>query len=267
MIAQDARPDDRRLSGPRVLVTRAAGQSDELASALRDAGLDPVTVPAIAVEIDPSRGDLDRAAAQLHSYCWVVITSANGARAILKAAERVLTELGAPGWAAIGPATRTVLEREGIEVQFQPGKSAGVMLAAELPVRAGDRILLLRGDLADRGLAETLRSRGVEVDDVIAYRTLEAPESSRPLLRRAVEDGPLDAVVFTSGSTVRGLLALGHAEGLALTAIPAVCIGPGTKQEATRGGFHVIAVSASPRAIDVAAAVAAARIRQPGETA
>jgi porphobilinogen deaminase len=36
----------------RVLVTRAAEQADELVSALRDAGLDPVPVPTIAVELN-----------------------------------------------------------------------------------------------------------------------------------------------------------------------------------------------------------------------
>ena len=83
-----------------------------------------------------------------------MITSANGARAILNAAERILTELGAPSWAAIGPATRRVLEHEGIEVAFQPSTSSGIAMAVELPVVAGDRILVVRGDLADEELAD-----------------------------------------------------------------------------------------------------------------
>jgi hydroxymethylbilane synthase len=259
-------PETSRSAGRRILVTRAAEQADELVSALRDAGLDPIPVPTIAVEFDPPRGDLDTAAGLLHTYAWVVITSANGARAILKATERILTELGAPSWAAIGPATRRVLEHEGIEVALQPSQSSGIAMAIELPVVAGDRVLVVRGDLADEELAVALRARGAEVDDIVAYRTREAPVGSRPLLRRALADGPIDAVLFTSGSTVRGLVALARAESLDIAAIPSVCIGPETAADARRAGFSVLAVSVRPEAAALATTTAAALPAQPKET-
>jgi len=261
-----AGPEGRRSSTPRVLVTRAVDQAVELASGLRGAGLDPIPVPAIAVEFDPPRGDLDAAAGLLHTYRWVVITSANGARAILRAAERILTELGAPSWAAIGPATRHALEDQGIEVQFQPGLSSGIAMAAELPVVAGDRILVVRGDLADEELAVALRARGAEVDDVIAYRTREAPESSRGLLRAATADGPIAAAVFTSGSTVRGLLSLGEADSIDVRSFPAVCIGPETADDARAAGFRILAVAPTPDSAALAEATATALARQPEET-
>ena len=242
----------------RVLVTRAPEQAGELGSALHDAGLDPVMVPTIEVEIDPPRGDLDVAAGLLQTYAWVVITSANGARAILTAATRILTELGIPSWAAIGPATCGVLEHEGIEVRFQPSQSTAAAMAAELPIERGDRVLVVRGDLAGDGLAVALQARGVEVDDVIAYRTREAPGGSRVLLRRAVSDGPLDAVVFTSGSTVRGLVALGRDESIDVLSLSCVCIGPETADEARAAGFRILAVAATPGSAALAAATARA---------
>jgi hydroxymethylbilane synthase len=255
-----------RSTARRVLVTRAVGQGGELVAALHDADLGPIPVPAISIEFDPPRGDLDAAAGLLHTYRWVVITSANGARAILKAAERIRTELGAPSWAAIGPATRRVLEHEGIEVELQPSQSRVIALAVELPVVAGDRILVVRGDLADEELAVALRARGAEVDDVIAYRTREAPESSRGLLRAATADGPIAAVVFTSGSTVRGLLSLGQAESIDVRSFPAVCIGPETTDEARAAGFRILAVASAPDSAAVAAATATALARQLEET-
>jgi uroporphyrinogen-III synthase len=251
----------------RVLVTRAADQAAELVSALRDAGLDPIEVPAIAIEFAPPRGDLDAAAGLLHTYRWVVITSANGARAILKAAERILTELGAPSWAAIGSATRRVLEHEGIEVEFQPTQSSGIAMAVELPVKAGDGILVVRGDLADEELAVSLRARGAEVDDVIAYRTREAPERSRLLLRAAAADGAIAAAVFTSGSTVRGLVSLGRVESIDVLSMPAVCIGPETADEARAAGFQILAISPAPDAQALAAATARALALAPQEIA
>jgi hydroxymethylbilane synthase len=255
-----------RSSARRVLVTRAVDQTAELMSALRTAGVDPIPVPAIAIEYEPPRGDLDAAAGLLHTYRWVVITSANGARAILKAAERVATELGAPSWAAIGPVTRRVLERDGIEVELQPNESSGIAMAVELPVVAGDRILIVRGDRADEELGVALRARGAEVDEVIAYRTREAPDSSRGLLRRAIEEGPIDAALLTSGSTVRGLVSLGQAESIDVRSFPAVCIGPETADEARRAGFRVLAVSPTPDSAALAAATASALARHPKET-
>jgi uroporphyrinogen-III synthase len=264
--ANTAEPRGGRSSAPRLLVTRAADQAAELVSALRDAGLDPIPVPAIAIEFEPPRGDLDTAAGLLHTYRWVVITSTNGARAILQAAERILTELGAPSWAAIGPATRRALEHEGIEIELQPSQSSGIAMAVELPVAAGDRILVIRGDLADEELALALRARGAEVDDVIAYRTREAPESSRALLRSATADGPIAAVAFTSGSTVRGLMSLAKAESIDVRSFPAVCIGPETADQARAAGFRILAVSPTPDSAALAAATATALARKPEET-
>jgi hydroxymethylbilane synthase len=261
-------PAGRRTSGPvgrRVLVTRAIQQADQLLSALRDVGLDPIPVPTIAVEFAPPHGDLDAAVGLLQAYDWVVITSANGARAILKAAERILTELGALSWAALGQVTRRVLERGGVDVQFQPSQGSAGAMAAELPFRPGDRILLIRGDLADEELAVALYARGAEVDDVVAYRTREAPESSRVLLRRALSDGPIAAVAFTSGSTVRGLVALGRDESIDVTSMPCVCIGPTTAEEAEAAGFRILAISATPNSAALAAATARALAHQPQE--
>jgi len=249
---------------PRVLVTRAAEQAGELSTELRKLGLDPVPVPSIAVEFEPQRSDLDAAAGLLHTYAWVVITSANGARAILSAAERVFAPLAAPRWAAIGPATRETLEREGIEIDFEPGRSTAISLAAELPLKDRDIVLVVRGDLGGDDLAVALRARGAEVDDVIAYRTGEAPEGSRSLLRLSM-DQPIAAVVFTSGSTVRGLVGLGRAESIDVVSIPAVCIGPETAADARAAGFRVLAVSPLPTATALASTTARALAALPVE--
>jgi hydroxymethylbilane synthase len=250
----------------RVIVTRATEQAGELVSELRGAGLDPIAVPTIAVEFEPPGGALDAAAKELHTYAWVVITSANGAGAIVQAARRVSSELGAPSWAAIGPATRRVLEHAGIEVDLLPSQSSGSAMAVELPVVSGGRVLVVRGDLAGDELAVALRARGAEVDDVVAYRTREAPESSGPLLRQALVDGPIAAVVLTSGSTVRGLGALGQAESIDIHSFPCVCIGPETADEARAAGFRILAVSPSPDSAALAAATARALAIQPQET-
>lgn len=262
-LVADVEPETPRSTARRVLVTRAAEQADELVSTLRHEGLDPVPVPTIAVESDPPGGELDAAAHHLDTYAWVVITSTNGARAILEAAERLFAALETPRWAAIGPATRAVLEHGGIKVDVQPNQANSSAMAVELPVVRGERVLVIRGDLADRELAVALRARGAEVDDVVAYRTREAPASSGPLLRRALSDGPIDAIVFTSGSSVRGLVALARAASVDMSSIPSVCIGPKTAVDARAAGFSVLAVSAIPEAAALAVTTARALAAQP----
>jgi hydroxymethylbilane synthase len=247
----------RRATRPRVIVTRAREQAGELAHELEDAGLEPILVPTIAVEVEAPGGELDRCAGRLDTYGWVVVTSANGARAIL-AAVHASTSPEAPRWAAIGPATARVLQSLGVDIAFQPHLASASSLAAELPIRPGDRVLVVRGDLADDELATTLRTRGAEVDDIIAYRTHEAPDESRILLRRALTDCPIAAVVFTSGSTVRGLMSLAGAASVDVTSIPAVCIGPEAADQARVAGFRLIVVSPSPDAAGLAAASARA---------
>jgi uroporphyrinogen-III synthase len=124
---------------------------------------------------------------------------------------------------------------------------------------------VIRGDLAGDALATSLRRRSARVDDVVAYRTLEAPTSSLPILRGAVDGGPIAAVVFTSGSTVRGLVSLAGRLSIDLRQVPAVCIGRATAEAATAAGFRVAAVAETPDPVALAAAAAAAVARQPVE--
>jgi hydroxymethylbilane synthase len=263
----DVEPRGGKSIAGRVLITRAADQADELVSALREVGLDPVLVPTIEIRVDPPGGELDAATARLGTYRWVVITSANGARAIIGASRRTGAQLVTPSWAVIGPATQRILEQEGIDVAFRPSQSSGLAMAAELPVVAGDRILVVRGEVADYQLGATLRGRGAVVEDVVAYRTSEAPERSRELLRAAAADGPIAAVIFTSGSTVRGLLALGRDESTDVLSLRAVCIGPETADEARAAGFQVLAVSPIPDSPSLTATTVRALSLTPQEIA
>lgn len=250
---------------PRILVTRAAGQALELTAALRASGLEPVSIPAIAVElVDPGAG-LTAALDRIDGDAWVVVSSANGARAIAAAAGDAGSALERVRWAAVGRATRDQLETGGRHVSFEPSRSDGATLAAELPIGPRDRVLVVRGDLADGELVAGLRRRGATVDDVVAYRTHEAPGASRAPLRSAMEAGPFAAAVLTSGSTARGLAALARAEGLDATSIPAVCIGPETAMAARAAGFTVIAVSSEPDATALAGTTARAVLAHPVE--
>ncbi len=236
----------------RVIVTRAADQADELLAELAAVGLEGVLVPAIAIEPVAPGGELDRAARGLGDYAWVVLTSANGAGAVVRAAERVSSPLDHPRWAALGRATANALRSAGVTVDLEPTEASGRGIAVELPVTAGERVLIVRGDLAGTDLAARLRARGAIVDDVIGYSTAEAPVASRLLLRQAFDGGPIEAIAFTSGSTVRGLIALAGAEAIPITTVPAICAGPATAAAARSAGFVVLAESPRPESPELA---------------
>lgn len=233
-----ARPAAPRAGAARVLVTRTNAQAGPLSELLRGRGLDVTAVPTIQVEPVAAGGPLDDAVRDLAGYDWVVITSPNGADALLDAIGRLGVDPGAPRWAAVGPVTAEALARRGVGADHVPNRSDALGIAADLPVRPDDRILLPRADLADPALPERLRARGARVDDVVAYRTLEGPAASRQPLLEAFAAGPFDAIVFTSGSTVRGLFALLSPveRRLALRAT-AWCIGPATAAVAAAHGF------------------------------
>jgi hydroxymethylbilane synthase len=244
---------------PAVILTRPRDQAAPTALGLVDRGLAPLLVPAIEIhESDPR--ELDRAARDITDRDWVVFTSANAVRMLSAAAARVGRDLAASGarFASVGPATEAALRAVGVIPAHRPSLATSASLAESLPIRARQRILLPRGDLADEVLPTRLRERGAVVDEVVAYRTHEGPDGSVPSLLAALEHGPV-AVVVTSGSTVRGLVTLARRAGMAaaIAELSAVAIGNETAREAQRFGLAVVATATDPSPAAVADTVAA----------
>lgn len=223
----------------RILVTRPEHQARDLERLLEDRGLTPIAIPVIAI-LPGSPTDLDAMLARLRHASWLVVTSANGAEALgnrLEANGRLLPD--GVRVAAVGPATADALARRGIAVDHVPAIYRTTAIADGLGDVRGERVVLARADVATRDLPEALRRRGAAVEEVTAYRVVEAPPESRDALRAALRLG-LHGVAFTSSSTVRG--ALGLASDLdrgRLRALPAFCIGPPTAETARRHGFDV----------------------------
>ena len=223
---------------PRVLTLRPDVQAGASLDALEAAGVDAANVPAIEIVPTPAGTLLDLALSQAQAGQRVVVTSANGADAVVAALGRLDLPAGRFAWAAVGEASRAVLAAAGADDAFVPTDPDGASLAAELPVQPGQPVLLARAELADPALPETLRERGATVTEVVAYRTVEGPTASIVRLAEALDDGPVDALVVTSGSVARGLLALAADDEVRarLRATPVVAIGVRPRpRHATRG--------------------------------
>lgn len=228
------------LQGKRVLITRPEGQAEGFAQKLKALGAEPVVLPAIELLPPEDWTPVDRALSALAegSYDWVVFTSANGVRFALARLREVGLEMGIFGrtkLAAIGPATAQALRREGLEVAFMPQQFIAEAIAEGLDAQ-GQRVLLLRADIARGELHELLRAQGAHVEEVAVYRTRPA-RLALELLREVLQR--VDVVTFTSSSTVHALMdALRDSREL-LNGTIVACIGPITARAARRRGLPV----------------------------
>jgi uroporphyrinogen III methyltransferase/synthase len=249
----------RPLFGRRVVVTRPRAQAGGLADFLEEQGAEVIPFPTIAIAPPLEPDALARAVDAAAEYDWIVFTSANGVRAFFDrfgAGERDLRELARVRLAVIGPETANELRRRLLRPAVQPAdyRAEGLLAAFAAEELRGARILLPRAAGARTILPETLRARGAQVDEVIAYRAVPPADADVDGLRTALEGGRLDALTFTSSSTVRNFGALlGEAElkRLVRDGRPVVaCIGPVTAATARECGLPVTVV---PRTYTAAA--------------
>lgn len=254
------------MSAPRVILTRPEGENAGLAARLREIGLEGIEVPAIAIEPPLSYEELDRAVAELDTFDWVVVTSRHAVAALFHRRSVVSPAGPMPRrLAAIGPGTAEALTARGVTPVWIPSRYLSEAIADELPATSVQRVLRVRAESASEVPARELRSRGVEVVEAVAYRTVEAPAASRERLRRAVRDGA-EAAIFTSASTVRGLLRLAEETGTAeaVRALTLVAIGPVTARALEQAGLRAALIAAEHTIDGIVAALAERRNARAG---
>jgi uroporphyrinogen-III synthase len=224
-------PAGRRvLEGKRVLVTRAAHQAGKLSDGLRAVGAEAVEVPVLEIEPPQNLEPLDKALDEIHSYDWLVLTSANTVRALVERAGMLmlpLTSVARLNVAAVGEATAETARNAGFTVALVPETYVAEALVDCLAGQvAGKRILLARAEVARDVIPDALRAAGAEVDVLDAYRNV-VPEAAAQALRAALAKG-IDAATFTSSSSVTHLAEAARKAWIAFpfAGVAAVSIGP-----------------------------------------
>ncbi len=236
------------LAGRSVIVTRTREQAAALVEPLEELGADVLALPVIAIVEPEDWGQVDIAIAHLSDYDWVVLTSSNGVdRFLTRVREHGLDpaeRLASSGVnvAAVGSATASRLQSAGVTVDLVPRdfRAEGLIEAfRDADVCHGRRVLIPRALEAREILPETLRELGCEVDVVPVYRTVPA-EPDLDVLDR-IRKGSVDAVTFTSGSTVRNFIALldkvGLDAGAHMKRLVVASIGPVTTEALRKRGF------------------------------
>ncbi len=235
----------RPLHGRRVLVTRPRPQAGRLAGRLEAYGAEVVALPTIRIEPPDDWTPLDEAIRMLAGFRWVIFTSVNGVAAFRERLEHAgldARSLAGRRVAAIGPETAEALRGAGIQPDRVPAeyRAEGLLDTLESELGTGDAVLLVRAAEAREVLPEELAARGIRVTVAPAYRTVlmkEGADHARALLKAR----RIDAVTFTSSSTVRGFVALlGPADARRLLqGVVVAAIGPITAETASEHGLEV----------------------------
>jgi uroporphyrinogen III methyltransferase/synthase len=200
------------LAGKRIAITRAARQSAELLEKFEKLGALPTLLPLVSFAAPEDFAPMDAALDQLEQFDWIIFTSENAVRAVVKRASVRGNLRNVAGRrsraAAVGPTTAAAAQRAGFLVDYQAKTHSGVALAHELGKRVQSQsILLPRSDRANPDLPKVLRDYGAEVTEVIAYRTVTPVNLDRDKIAGIV-NGESEALLFFSPTAVEHFAAI-----------------------------------------------------------
>ncbi len=249
----------RSLGGRQFLITRPKQNSSELARRLRKQGAQVLEVPAISTKPiennevlrEVFQGSTEKQScemAKLPSERWLVFSSPIGVRTffeqlvVLGMDMRSLIQFGSVlKIAAIGSATAGELKKYGLCADVTPkvynAKHLGVAIAKE--AAPDSEIIIVRAKEGSKELIPPLEAAGLSVKDIATYETIyEVNEVLCESVADAFAKGEIDAVTFTSASTVKGFV--NGLKDLDYTGIKAVCIGEQTAAEARKYGMDIV---------------------------
>lgn len=231
------------LSGKRIVVTRADHQAGEMVDLLQGAGATPVLYPCLAIRPPEDTRRLDAAlrGAAGGTYDRLVLTSANTVHILAQRLAALDLTLQGLTSAAVGPKTAEAAETLlGVNVTLVAENHVAESLAEEIVPSAGERLLLPQSAIARPVLAERLRAAGALVTVVEAYHT-GLGQGGEPV-PAMLADGKIDAITFTSSSTVTNFLKRLEREGGRRQYLAGIClaaIGPVTANTMTEVALAV----------------------------
>jgi len=204
--------DKKPLFGKKIVITRARAQASGLVAELNRLGAQCIEIPTIKITPPEDKKPLEAAIDNLGQYDWLVLTSVNGVKFFfdtLFAKGKDARALGHLNFACIGPVTKERLADHGIIADILPDtyQAESVVEAFSDLDMTGKKVLLPRAKKARTILPEQLTRMGAMVDEVTAYETRLADEGKEMLIDM-LKAGDIDAVTFTSSSTVTNFLSL-----------------------------------------------------------
>ncbi|MBI5834418.1 MAG: uroporphyrinogen-III C-methyltransferase [Armatimonadetes bacterium] len=239
--------DRKPLFGRRVVVTRSRTQASDLTDLLTDVGAEAIELPVIAIAARDVAEAVGRLVAAGLPHDWVVFASSNAVDlffAALAAAGADARLLAGSKVGAVGASTAEALARHGLRADFVPTSFSGEDFAKQVGSPEGLRFLFPGAAAASDDMPRELRARGAEVELLPLYDTVPDPSDGAAVARRFA-DGEVDAVTFTSSSTVRLFREL--LPDVDLSGICLAAIGPRTADTMRELGLEPTVVAATSR--------------------
>ena len=227
-------------AGP-VVLTAAHGSFPGLADTLRALPVEVIEIPLLTFAPPLDWGDVDRALRGLARYEAVTFTSPRAAAAFVERAGPSARRLP-PVWAG-GRGTAAALAGLADGVRAAPEDEVGrlgaaaALAAAMLDAGVRGRVLFPCGEVRRDELPTRLRQEGIEVDEVVCYRSVVAGETTA---REAVRSG---GILVVASPMVAELLARVSAP---TPRPPLLAVGPTTAAAARAAGWTPTAVAARP---------------------
>ena len=221
-----------KLSGQRILITRAKEDCASWAAQLKRLGAIPVIFPCIeckAIETGKLRAKLARELPQTH---WLVFTSRRGVDAFTTLHDKPLAEKLKVS--VVGPATAQIARTRLGRVDFISENGTAASLGEELgeKIASPSRLLIAVAENADEKLENALSSAGKECVRLDLYRTMPKKVQTP---RKTVSSLSATNIFFASPSAVTGLI-----NQVELDATPHIfTIGPSTTASVRAAGLKV----------------------------
>jgi uroporphyrinogen-III synthase len=230
---------------PTVVITASAGTLPGLLDALREVPVPAEEHPLMSFAPPLDWRPLDRALDEVARFDAVAFTSPRAARAFAErwrehggGGGRALPRVWAGGTGTLAALAGLAVEAHTPEARAVGERGAAAALAAAM-LDAGVRgpVLFPCGEVRREELAARLRHEGVEVEEVVCYRSVLAGETAA---RSAAERA---GILIVASPTVADLLARACPPGVR----PALlAVGPTTAASARASGWVPDAVAARP---------------------
>ncbi len=204
--------DKKPLFGKKIVITRARAQASGLRADLTRLGAHCIEIPTIRIQPPQDNTQVIEAIDRIQDYDWLVFTSVNGVKYFfdtLFGMGKDVRILGHLKFGCIGPVTKERLADFGIISDILPRtfRAESVVEAFAQTDIQGKKVLLPRAKKARTILPEELTKMGATVDEVTAYETMPDKDAG-PTLISLLEKKQVDAVTFTSSSTVSNFMSL-----------------------------------------------------------
>ena len=234
--------DSSPLAGKRVLITRAAHQSESFAAEIIKLGATVAFQPAIEIVGPQSWAMADSLISNLNEYSRIVFVSTNAVDFFLDRVAHhqqleTLKQLS-PEIVAIGSSTKAAIESNGLSVAQIPSNSNSQSLANLLIENPTDsNTVIFRGDRGSDVLGDRLAEAKVDFEELAIYRSQDVLQPDPDMFDEMVEE-KIHWTTITSSAIANSVANL-FGDNLHRTKI--ATISPTTTDAMERLGFTVAA--------------------------